>query len=79
MANFLRIKSVKKLQQILRDRGQMAVTGRMKCFFIAYTYKGIYTMEIDFDPLFWEIAERKPNSFYCNGLLPVLKGGKVFA
>ena len=60
-------------------QGQMAVTGRMKCFFIAYTYKGIYTMEIDFDPLFWEIAERKLNSFYCNGLLPVFKGGKVFA
>ena len=57
-------------------QGQMAVTGIKKCCFVAYTYKGIFAIDIDFDPL-WATAEEKLFSFYVTGLVPLLKGGKV--
>ena len=55
----------------------MAVTGIKKCYFVAYTYKGIFTKVIDFDPFEETTTEQKLFSFYVNGLVPLLKGGKV--
>ena len=60
-------------------QGQMAVTGILKCYFIAYIYKGIFTLEVEFNSSFWSSVQEKLNSFYVKGLLPVLKGGKVYS
>ena len=57
-------------------QGQMAVTGIKKCYFAEYICKGIFAIEIDFDP-FGANAEKKLFMFYVNGLVLLLKGGKV--
>ena len=40
-------------------RGQLAVSGLEKCILVAYTQKGIYTVDMIFDKDFWDEAERR--------------------
>jgi hypothetical protein len=44
--------------------GQLAVSGLEKCILVAYTQKGIYTVDVTFDKNFWDESERRLSNFY---------------
>jgi hypothetical protein len=53
--------------------GQLAVSGLEKCILVAYTQKGIYTVDVTFDKDFWDEAERRLSNFYRKYMYSALK------
>ena len=45
-------------------QGQMALTGIHRCYFVAYTHKGIYHILVNFDQAFWDSLVDKLQHFY---------------
>jgi len=40
-------------------QGLLAGSGLEKCILVAYTQKGLYTVDVTFDKEFWDKAERR--------------------
>ncbi len=55
-------------------QGQMGVTNIKKCWFVAYTNKGICSMLVDFNFDRWLQMLQKLYNFYQYGYMPVIKG-----
>ena len=47
-------------------QGQMACTNGKTCYLVAFTYKGIHSVKVDFDPTFWSNCLELLNTFYRN-------------